>query len=448
MGALIKKSVFLSLIFLILTGWLALAGLLNSLSALAQGELTEQSQEDRTVLESQLADLEKQIDEHEIAIVKYQKQGQGLKSEINKLNVKIGQLNLKIKAVNLTLENLDHNILKTENKIKNTDNDLKFNKSALAEIIQSIYENERKGLAEIFLANKKMSDFFSDLNSLAVFQEKMRLAVKRIAALKEEFIDQKEQLSQDKNDAVELKRFQAAQKANVEKNQKDKKNLLLDTKGKESKFQELLIETKKTAAQIRSRIFEFLGGGELSFERAYEFAKFAEQATNIKASLILAILDRESLFGQNVGRCNYEKAMNPQWKDSFLALLQALKSAGINPPEPIMVSCPNRDGYFGGAMGPAQFIPPTWDLYKAKISEITGNNPANPWNNGDAFIATALYLKDAIKLCGNYSGKSLERCAAARYYAGKRWQNYIRTYGDRVAVKAEAFQKDIDILNN
>ncbi|MEK7495876.1 MAG: hypothetical protein AAB616_00180, partial [Patescibacteria group bacterium] len=90
----------------------------------------------------------------------------------------------------------------------------------------------------------------------------------------------------------------------------------------------------------------------------------------------------------------------------------------------------------------------TWsyDKSKDKIASITGSNPSSPWTNVDAFMATALYLKDA----GAGKGASLtdERKAAAKYYAGSRWSLYLSTYGSRVVAQAQKFEEDIAILSS
>jgi membrane-bound lytic murein transglycosylase B len=297
-------------------------------------------------------------------------------------------------------------------------------------------------MVEMLLKSSKLSDFFGDMTELVEVQNNLTATVINISSIKNDLLDIKEQLAIKKNDAVALKAYQDAQRKAVQSTKEQKNDLLAAVKNKEAKSQDLLKETKKTAAQIRSRIFELLGGGELSFEEAYRLAKLAEQATGVRAALILAVLDRESALGQNVGRCNYKTAMHPT-RDMpiFLALVAELN---LNP-DSIMVSCPNRDGMYGGAMGPAQFIPSTWKIYKERVRELTGSNPPSPWRNADAFMATALYLKDL----GAYKGASLsqERKAAAKYYAGARWSSYLWTYGDSTVTRAQQFQQDIDILN-
>lgn len=410
----------------------------------AQDSTAEQEKEK---LEGQLQELEKQIADYENNINQCQKQGKTLQGEIKKMEAEIAKLNLQIKAIGLNLEKLNGEISKTESKIGAAEENIDFNKQALSRTLRELHENESKNLAMIFLANPTLSDFFGNLNNLILVQEKIRTLLEKMTLLKTELTEQKEQLAVQKMDAETLKTYRASQKNSVQKTQAQKNEILKTTKGKESEYKKLVQETKKTAAEIRKQIFKLLGGGELDFEQAYQLAKYAEQATGVRAALILAILDRESALGVNVGRCDYKTAMHPS-RDIpiFLKIIKELGleknlESGI-----IKVSCANSDGAYGGAMGPAQFIPSTWVLYENKVSQITGNNPASPWRNEDAFTATAVYIKDLLNACSGYNGLAQERCAAARYYAGGRWQRYLASYGSRVVSQAQNFQQDIEIL--
>ncbi|MEK9170366.1 MAG: lytic murein transglycosylase [Patescibacteria group bacterium] len=403
--------------------------------------------EERAALEKQLGELEAQMENYQSTIDKYKSEGRDLQSEISVLNARINKLNLQIKSITVSLNKINQEIGTNEKQIKGTESEIGQNKNVLERSLQNIYTNENLSLAEILLRNPRLSDFFGEVSDLMAVQDSLRAAFEKLSQLHEELISQKEALAIKKNDNEQLKVYQDAQRASINSVKSEKADILNITKGNEAKYQALLKETQKTAAQIRSRIFELLGGGELTFEDAYKFAKFAEQATGIRAALVLAVLDRESALGQNVGRCTYQKSMHPT-RDIpiFLSLLSELNIS----PDSVTVSCANRDGMYGGAMGPAQFIPSTWNLYKGKIAEITGSNPPSPWRNSDAFTATSLYLKDSIRGCVSVYSKKLdqERCAAAKYYAGGRWRTYLWTYGDRVVTQAEKFQKDIDILNS
>lgn len=420
---------------------------------------TVEQLEEKKALEAELQELENQIAEYEKTISVYKSQGATLKGEINTLNAKVSRLTLQIKAVNLSIKKLDEEIGATNTKISGTESEIGTTKEVLGESLRLLYENDKDGLMEILLKSPRLSDFFTNINDLLSLQDSLRISLEQLKALKEELTEAKEILNLERADAAALKVYQGEQKQQVEGTKKEKDTLLKVTKGKESEYQKLLTETKSKAAEIRSRIFRLLGGGELPFGEAVKLAQVAERATGVRAALILSVLTQESaiggVIGSNLGRCYYNTpwdnaagtVMSNSQKPAFLKITQEL---GLDPSS-TPVSCPIvSDGSYGGAMGPAQFMPTTWELYEDKVGSITGGNPPSPFNNLDAFTATALLLKDGLNGCKEiYSTTfSQENCAAAKYYAGRNWRLYtiVGRYGYRVAERAQGFQKDIDIL--
>ena len=99
---------------------------------------------------------------------------------------------------------------------------------------------------------------------------------------------------------------------------------------------------------------------------------------------------------------------------------------------------------WGGAMGPSQFIPSTWQIFEKRIAAISGTAYADPWKPRDAITATALYLSDLGAVTGN---ESSERNAACKYYSGRSCASGPgSSYGNSVMRKILAVQADIDKL--
>ena len=448
LGASVKLFVGVMALRVLSTGSVA-APTVQTLSAAEQV-----NEKERRELEVQLRELEQQIDQYEGQVSTYRKQGNNLKDEIVRLNSKISKLNLQIKAINLTLTELDRKIGDTEDQIGSTEQEIAQNRAALASLLRNIYHSDQASLIEIFLQKPRLSDFFTDLNSIASLQSNLRVALGEFVSLNGQLTELKDELSLERADAATIKEYQARQKTEADRAKQNKNELLIATKGEESRYQDLLEKTKQTAAEIRNRLFKLLGGGELTFEEAYEYARLASNATGIRPALLLAVLDRESALGQNVGRCGYKTAMHPT--RDIPIFLEITKELGINP-DSVTVSCANADGVYGGAMGPAQFIPSTWELYRKRVERVTGNSPASPWNNEDAFVATGLYISDSYNSnsCGEYAAQIpnqeqllRERCAAAKYYAGSRWYYYRWAYGEPVIQRAARFEEDIRAITS
>ena len=131
--------------------------------------------------------------------------------------------------------------------------------------------------------------------------------------------------------------------------------------------------------------------------------------------------------------------MKPSHHAAFLDICQRL---GLDPDQ-MPVSKKAWYGW-GGAMGPAQFIPRTWVGYEKRVTAITGHNPPSPWNTEDAFVASALYLANAGATGKTYA---TEWKAAMIYLAGSNWDKpYLRFYGDQVMDLVGTIQAQIDIL--
>jgi len=399
--------------------------------------LTPEEQE----LEAKLKDIEQKIQDYDENIQTTRQEGQSLQRDISLLTTKLEKLNLQIQESNLQLSRISNRIRDTQSAIYESQIKMSQQKKLLANSLQTLYETDRISLLELLVSNSSVADFFADVNALYALQNRTRAELDQVQALKQVLETQEDELNNAKNDQAALLAAQTLQKNELASMKKMKDQLLALTKGKEALYQQLQSQAQKTAAEIRAQLYKLRGGGELSFEAAYNYAKFAANATGIRPALLLAVLSKESNLGANVGRCSWRTAMHPTRDQP--AYIEITKELGIDP-DSMLVSCPiSQDGAYGGAMGISQFLPSTWMLYKDRIRQIVGHVPS-PWDPQDGFVATALYLADAGATAKTFAA---ERQAAAKYYAGSRWRYFVYSYGDHVMDIASNYQDEIDILN-
>jgi len=379
-----------------------------------------------------------------------------LKKQIEKLNYEIQQTNFMLTETNLQIQ-------ETEKSIEKTRERLEIEKERLAEILRAINEAEKKSLIEILISERTLSDFFNNLVYLENLNTKSNEVLSLIKNLKQILEDQKEALESEREEAQKLLQIQILQKQESEKTKKQKNYLLTLT---EAQYQQLLKEkeeTEKKAAEIRKRIFELIGVEKApTFGEAYEIAKWVEKVTGVRPAFLLAVLKIESDLGRNVGQCylkntktgagiiiktgqRIKRVMAPgppySKRNDVYYFLQITKALGRDWKK-TPVSCPMSIGW-GGAMGPAQFIPSTWMLYKDKLSTILGREP-NPWSINDAFLAAGLYL---AKFGAGKQTPDAEWVAARAYFTGTPKATYWgNVYAKKVSAQAKSFARDIKIL--
>jgi len=319
----------------------------------------------------------------------------------------------------------------------------------LSQLIRKTNEIDNFSLVEVVLSNENVSDFFADIDSFESIKLAMQSSFDEIRETKNQAEVEKELLSRKQNDETDAKKAIEVEKKKVEVSESEKKKLLSINKEQEKAYAAVLAERQRKAAEIRAALFALRDTASIQFGQALEYANEAFRITGVRPAFLLGILKQESNIGQNVGSCvivsldtgetqsvNSGKVFsNGIHPTRDLPLLSTIVKSLGREPMSTKVSCPLSVGY-GGAMGPAQFIPSTWNAYIPRLQQTFGTYP-DPWNPRHAFIASATFLADLGAARGGYSA---EHEAAARYYAGGNWKTLGQSYANSVLSHAQTIQ--------
>lgn len=418
-------------------------------------------EERRAELEEELADLTKEIEHQRQILQEKQRETASLERDVAILDARIQSAELSIRARQIEINQLASEIREKEGTIGQLSEKADRERASLAELMRKTHELDSFSLVEIVLSNKNLSEFMRDIDSFAAIKGALSDSFKRIARVKTQTREEKDVLEKKQQQQVELRRIQRLEKQRIENAQAEKRELLEVTRGQEERYKQIVAEKEQTAAEIRSELFALRGSESIPFEEALELANRASEGTGVRSAFLLGVIAQESNLGENVGQClltneprrgdgvgvntgrHFSQVMKGSRDvDIFMNITQRL---GLSPYD-MVVSCPPGYGY-GGAMGPAQFIPSTWVLYEDKVASVVGAHVANPWNPEHAFTASALLLRDNGAARGGYNA---ERLAALRYFAG--WRNATNPayafYGDQVMELAAKYQRQIDILES
>lgn len=372
--------------------------------------------------QNQIEELNRQIEEYETEIQQKQGEAKTFSNEIFILNNTVKRLQSEINSLSLAIEQTKTQIELTAEQIIEAENDINKYQRSLGYFLRAINRTEQENLVEILVKNRTLAAFFDSLNHLQSAQTNLRTAIGQIKNLKSELENKNETLSEQKEELENLKSIQRVQQRSAEQTRLTKDILLRETKGEESRFQQLVKKSKANIETIRAQIF-YLQQNGVTAEEAVKYGQLAALGTGIRPAFLLAILEIESGLGRNVGTGNwlddmyqcYLRLGKPERAQAEKsAFLQIVSQLGLDPNQVKVSREPNYG--CGGAMGPAQFIPTTWLGYAEEVARLTGHNPSNPWRVEDAFTAAALKLARAGATDQSKIG---ETRAAKAYLSGR-----------------------------
>jgi len=438
----------------------------------AHAEVTsEDVNQRRAQLQATLDAIEADISAQRGVLSDKQKERQSLERDIAILDAEIKKAQLSIKAREINIQGITTDITEKVQTLSALDLKLQRERASLGEILRKTNVIDEHTVVEFMFGAEDMSTFFGDLDSFAAIKSALHKSFSDIADTKDQTAVAKSALEEKKNDEEALRQAQLYEKRQIEARERERQSILKVTKGQEKTYQEIIKAKEKSAAQIRAELFSLRDSAAIPFGKALEFANFASKKTGVRAALILGVLRQETDLGQNLGTGSYTVDMHPT--RDVPVYLKITEVLGYDPRQ---MPVSKQPGYgWGGAMGPGQFIPSTWACFGGFVNTTTGkcgkgtdgtyagpwaydenkdsvrklvgkSTPSDPWNNQDAFMATAMLMDENGAGAGT---REAERLAALRYFAG--WGNANKKayafYGDGVMEHADYFQNQIDILS-
>lgn len=422
---------------------------------ISHAQVNETQAQKEARLKAELAQVELEQAQTEKILAETQNQSASLKRDILILDTKIKAAQLNIKAKNIIIESLGKDITKKQEKIVGLEDRIGRGRETLAQIMRKTNETDSVTLPEFLLAKGNLSEFFIDIDTFQSVEESLKTTFEAIRSDKAQTETEKDTLNKKKNSEEDARAVIQTEQKNI-KNDEAQKNILLGiSKGNELTYSQQLAQKKAKAAEIRAALFELAGGSKpIPFGDALKFAQEAARATGIRPAFLLAVITQESNLGANVGSCYVTDLSTGDGvgKNTGTPFEQVMKAPRDTEPfkditgsfgrdwKSTPVSCPigsakyYKGRGFGGAMGPAQFIPSTWLLFKDRIASALGISNPDPWNPEHAFTASALYLTDLGAVNGSYTG---EIKAACKYFGTG---GSSCSYGSQVLAKAAAIQ--------
>ncbi len=411
-------------------------------------------------IEQELANLEARQEGEE-------KNAGTLKGDLTLLTSKINKLKVKIKARALAITQLKIDIEEKVSTIETLSEKLDRQNESLAQLLRKVSEMDKNSIFYFALSSKNISDFYGDIDAFQSINRAINKSVKEVNATKDQTEKEKNNLEEKQNAEEDARAELQSSQNKVKKTEAQKKDLLSVTKKNISAYEKLKAVNKAIANKIRAKLFSLRDTTAIPFEEALRYANEARDKTGVDPAFLLAIITQESELGANVGKCNVAgapswKTIMPgpseylnyikngesckkakgacSWRDDQTAFKNIVEGLGMST-ENTPLSCPQKSvGPWGGAMGPAQFIPTTWKGFQKRLQNTLGHLP-NPWTPRDAFLASAMYLTD-LGAIGNSA--SAQKKAACKYFGS--CKNY--NYGGSVMKLKYGIQDNIDLLSN
>lgn len=326
------------------------------------GELKREMEKCQEYMEHRIKVGEEKLDEQQADRL-------NTEQEIAVIDKEINRVLSSIQTIDGIIGDLGEEIIDKETAVEGLGEKVDDRKEFLTTLFRHLNETEQRGFVSLLLSNTTLSSYFFEENEYRSLRKVTEKSVSDIASLRHRIAASIEELREKKDEQGRIRQHQKASAQRVQEKRVEKDQVLKGQIEEENTTKEYLEAYRERAAKIRNRLFSLFGGGAISFNEALTYANEVSRETGIRPAFLLGVIKHESDLGKNVGTGTYRKDMHPTRDQPLFPKI--IRLLGYDDPDELRVSA--RPGFgWGGAMGPAQFIPSTWVCYGGMVNRETG----------------------------------------------------------------------------
>lgn len=385
------------------------------------------AQEDLANIEAQIASLKHAQSGAAGAVEAAAQRVERLSAELAIAELQLQQTLLTVAATTQSIDELTVEIEQLNQKAAAARNHL-------GQVVRALYEHELTTPIDIVLSTVSLSGVLSEQRTYETLQQRTLQLIRQLRATQQAVASARRELNDRRSELERLKTAQAYQQADLAEQRATQQARFARAKQAHVDVTSRLTEAAATRQEIAQKIFT-LRGVELttSLTDAFSAARYAASLTGVKPSLLLAVLKVETNVGANLGSGVFPDDMHPDSREPFLRLTAKL---GRDPHDTPISRRPTLYQGWGGAIGPGQFMPQTWELHEPRLRALMGQEAPDPFALPDALVAVGVMLADR-----GAADPARVVEAVARFLAGPNWM-YHTWYSTRVLAVAEEYVRE------
>ncbi|MFH1354259.1 MAG: hypothetical protein ABIH36_03130 [bacterium] len=393
----------------------------------------DQNQKELANKEQELADLEKKIEELKGKQQTATNQAELAAEQVAKVSRQLQTAELQLERTLLALSLNQSESEKIARQIQELHGQVEDSRTRLRATIRSLYQYDQVSLIDLVLSSDNLGIVITQQRTYHELQKRTMKLIQELRDSQQQLEQRQQDLAERQKELDELRGLQARQQGDLSLQRQEKKNFLNLKQEQQAEYQHLVTEALAARREIEQQVFTLQSVGlQLALGDVFDAARYASGLTGVRPALLLAIIKVETNVGEYLGSGTFPDDMHPASRDAFLRLTARL---GLDPYNTPISRRPVSYQGWGGAIGPGQFLPDTWERLELRLQALMNKQP-DPFALPDSLVAIGVMMADRGATDPN---KELE--AVSRFLAGPNWQ-YHTWYGKRVLAVAEEYAKE------